>query len=66
LVIVTFDRDLCNKVIRGNCRCLHVRPSERTARQRLANAYLEIVTLFDQDCALVALASDGSVHGWSS
>jgi hypothetical protein len=53
-------------VIRGNCRCLHVRPSERTARQRLANAYLEIVTLFDQDCALVALASDGSVHGWSS
>jgi hypothetical protein len=65
LVIVTFDRDLCNKVIRGNCRCLHVRTPEKTARQRLADGYSQIVALFDQGCALVTLVSDGSVSSWA-
>jgi predicted nuclease of predicted toxin-antitoxin system len=64
LVIVTFDRDLRDKVLRGRCRCLHVRPPERTARQRLADAYDEIVQLFSVGrYELVTLAREGRVDG---
>ena len=46
LIVVTFDKDLRDKVRRGGCRCLQVRPPERTARNRMAAAYHEIVSLF--------------------
>jgi hypothetical protein len=59
-VIVTFDNDLRDKVLRGRCRCLHLRPPERTARQRVAAAYDEISSLFvDQEAALVVLSREG-------
>jgi hypothetical protein len=61
LVVVTFDRHLRDKTRRGGCRCLHVRPPERSARERLAGAYDEVIRLFTEDtCELVTLAADGS------
>ncbi len=63
LVVVTFDKDLRDSALRGRCRCLHIRPPERTARQRLADAHAVIVHCFlAQACELATLASDGCVQ----
>jgi hypothetical protein len=61
LIIVTFDKDLRDKVLRGRCRCLHIRSPERTARQRLAAAYERILALLQNPrCELVTLTRDGA------
>jgi hypothetical protein len=63
LIVITFDKHLRDKLRRGGCRCLHVRPPERTARNRMAGAYEEMVKLFgEENCQLVTLAGDGSVN----
>ena len=62
LVVVTFDRDLRDKTLRGGCRCLQIRPPERTARDRLAAAYAAVADCFGRhNRPFVALARDGSV-----
>jgi predicted nuclease of predicted toxin-antitoxin system len=60
LVIVTFDRDLRDKSLRGGCACLQVRPPERTARDRLAAAFGQIVELLYRGDLLVVLQPDGT------
>ena len=66
LVIVTFDNDLRDKVVRGECRCLHMRPPERTARQRLADVHEQVVALFVlQRASLVVIERDGSASNQS-
>lgn len=59
LVIVTFDPDFRSSAYRKGARCLHIRPPERTARQRLARHYRETVALFWQGASLVTLPADG-------
>lgn len=62
LVVVTFDKDLRDKTRRGGCRCLHIRPPERSARERLAVAYDAMIQLLAEgSCELVTLAADGKV-----
>ena len=54
--VVTFDRDLRDKSLRGGCRCLQIRPPERTARDRLAAAYASVLDCFGrQNRPLVVL-----------
>ena len=62
LVLVTFDPDLRNKALRGQCQVLHVRTPERTARQRLADAMDVIVARLNLGHRLVSLRRDGSVE----
>lgn len=61
-VLVTFDPDLRNKALRGQCQVLHVRTPERTARQRLADAMDAIVARLNLGHRLVTLKRDGSVE----
>lgn len=64
LIIVTFDRDLQSKAWRANCRCLHLRGRERTARRRLAAAYDEVIRLFQQEASrLVTVTAAGTAVG---
>jgi Domain of unknown function (DUF5615) len=63
LVVVTFDRDLRDKSLRGGCACLQVRPPERTARDRLAAAYAKVVDLLCRGNPFVVLQPDGTVSG---
>jgi predicted nuclease of predicted toxin-antitoxin system len=60
LVIVTFDPDFRSSVRRKGARCLHVSPPERTARERLAARYREVVTLLWQGARLVTLPAEGA------
>ena len=59
LVVVTFDIDFRNTLRRRGCRCLHIRPPERTARDRLAARYEEVIELLAQGERLVTLPNDG-------
>jgi predicted nuclease of predicted toxin-antitoxin system len=62
LVVVTFDRDLRDKSLRGGRKCLHIRPPERTARDRIAAAYATVADCFArQSRPLVTVRRDGSV-----
>ena len=62
LAVVTFDRDLRDKSLRGGCNCLHIRPPERTARDRVAAAYASIVDCFGrQNRPLTTLRPNGTV-----
>ena len=65
LVVVTFDRDFRSAVVRGGCRCLHILPPERSARQRLAAHYSETIRLLFGAARLVSLPSDGPPQGQS-
>jgi len=63
LTVVTFDRDLRDKSLRGGCKCLHIRPPERTARDRVAAAYAAIVDCFGgQNRPLTTVRPDGTVE----
>ena len=59
LVIVTFDPDFRSSIRRKGARCVHIRPPERTARQRLADNYREVVTLIWEGAQLVTLPTQG-------
>jgi len=59
LVIVTFDTDFRSAARRKGARCLHIRPPERTARERLREHYREIVDLIWDGADLVTLPPDG-------
>ena len=63
LAVVTFDKDLRDKSLRGGCKCLHIRPPERTARDRIATAYTEIVDCFgQQNRPLTIVRRNGTVE----
>lgn len=59
LVIVTFDNDLRRSAVRREARCLHIRGRERTARDRLAAHYRDVVALLWQGELLVTLPRAG-------
>jgi predicted nuclease of predicted toxin-antitoxin system len=59
LVIVTFDPDFRSSVRRKGARCLHIRPPERTARQRLRTQYRAVVDHFWGGALLVTLPREG-------
>lgn len=59
LVVVTFDPDLRDKAVRGNCPVLHIRPPERTARARVAKHYRAIVEMVGEGHRLVTLPGTG-------
>ena len=63
LVIVTFDPDFRSSLRRRGARCLYIRPPERTARERLAERYREVVRLLWSGQALVTLPPDGPPFG---
>ena len=58
LVIVTFDPDFRKAIKRRGGRCLHVRPPERTARERLATYYREVIGFFADRARLVTLPAN--------
>jgi hypothetical protein len=59
LVVVSFDPDI-RRVVRGcGARCLHIHPPERTARERLARYYREVIEHFDHRAHLVTLPKGG-------
>lgn len=60
LVIVTFDPDFRRAIRRRGGRCLHVRPPERTARNRLREHYREVAGMFVAHARLVTLPARGS------
>lgn len=62
LAVFTFDRDLRDKSLRGGCRCLHIRPPERTARDRLAQAYGAVIDCFERNRPYVRLTREGNVE----
>jgi predicted nuclease of predicted toxin-antitoxin system len=59
LVIVTFDRDFRNSMVRRGCRCLHIEGAERSARPRLTEHYLSVVDLFYAGKRDVILPAEG-------
>jgi predicted nuclease of predicted toxin-antitoxin system len=61
LVVVTFDPDFRAAIRRrGEGRCLHIHAPERTARERVAEHYHEIVRLFEEERArIVTLPANG-------
>ena len=59
LVLVTFDPDLRDSGIRGNCPVLHIRHPERTARARVAKHYRAIAAMVGEGHALVTLPGTG-------
>jgi predicted nuclease of predicted toxin-antitoxin system len=61
LVILTFDPDLRSSSLRGGCQCLHIRPRESTARERLKARYAEVVQLLTTGCKLVTIHPKGDV-----
>ncbi len=65
LVVVTFDRDFRSAVLRSGCRCLHILPPERSARQRLTAHYRETIRLLSGTARLVSLPADGPPQGGS-
>jgi predicted nuclease of predicted toxin-antitoxin system len=58
LVIVTFDPDFRSSARRKGARCLHIRPPERTARERMRTYYREVVALFWDGARLVTLPAN--------
>jgi predicted nuclease of predicted toxin-antitoxin system len=63
LVVVTFDRDFRNALVRRGCRCLHIEGQERTARRRLADHYRSVVDLFYNGKREVVLPANGPARG---
>jgi predicted nuclease of predicted toxin-antitoxin system len=61
LVLVTFDADLRDKALRGQCQVLHVRTPERTARDRLAQRMDDVAARLLRGHSLVTLLRDGRV-----
>ena len=61
MVVVTFDPDFRRTIRRrGEGRCLHIHHPERTARDRVARCYPEIIELFEgQRARIVTLPADG-------
>jgi predicted nuclease of predicted toxin-antitoxin system len=59
LVIVTFDRDFRSSARRKHARCVHIHPPERTAKDRVARHYREVVRLIWSGAELVTLPADG-------
>lgn len=61
LIVVTFDRDLRDKSLRGGCQCLWIRHDEVTAKYRVADGYREICKLLQGRRPLVVVHPDGRV-----
>lgn len=59
LVLVTFDPDLRDSGLRGNCSVLPIRPPERTARARVAQHYRSIIEMVGEGHRLVTLPGTG-------
>lgn len=60
LVVVTFDLDFRDSVLRAGCRCLCIRTPELTARERLTAQYNEVVQLLASGARLVTLPAKGA------
>jgi predicted nuclease of predicted toxin-antitoxin system len=60
LVIVTFDLDFRDSVLRAGCPCLCIRGRELTARQRLAAEYKHVVQLLTAGAPLVTVPDKGA------
>lgn len=59
LVIVTFEPDFRRRARQGGPACLHIRTPERTARERLADHYREVMEHFKDHARLVTLPRSG-------
>ena len=59
LVVVTFDADLRNRVLRQASRCLFIRGPERTARERVREYYDEVTALLWEGHPLVTIPRSG-------
>jgi predicted nuclease of predicted toxin-antitoxin system len=72
LVIVTFDSDFRHASQPHGCRCLLIKPFELTARERFAQHYREVISLFATGSRFVVLPARGrpypesSAHGQAS
>jgi predicted nuclease of predicted toxin-antitoxin system len=61
LIIVTFDPDLRDSSLRGGCQCLHIRPRESTARERLKGCYADVVAALRAGSKLVTIDAKGAL-----
>lgn len=59
LVMVTFDTDLRSATRRRGGRCLHIRPPELTAVERLREHFNAVINLLQAGNPLVTLPSSG-------
>ena len=59
LIVVTFDLDFRDAVLRAGCRCLCIRTPELTARERLAVQYSEILRIFVDGGRLATIPQRG-------
>jgi predicted nuclease of predicted toxin-antitoxin system len=60
LVIVTFDLDFRDSVLRAGCPCLCIRGRELTAKERLASQYRDVVQLLTAGARLVTRPAKGA------
>jgi predicted nuclease of predicted toxin-antitoxin system len=60
LVVVTFDLDFRDAVLRAGCRCLCIRAPELTARERLAAQYDDVIQLLLNGAHLATLPARGA------
>ena len=61
LILITFDADLRDKALRGECRVLHIKTPERSARDRLGAVVDEVIGHFAGGSRLVTIRRNGSV-----
>jgi predicted nuclease of predicted toxin-antitoxin system len=59
LIVVTFDLDFRDAVLRAGCRCLCIRTPELTARERLAAHYDSVVRILAQGSRLATVPARG-------
>lgn len=61
LVVLTFDPHFRSSVLRRGAHCLHIHPREATARERLKNAYADVLNHLQAGCHLVTIDPKGRV-----
>jgi predicted nuclease of predicted toxin-antitoxin system len=59
LIVVTFDLDFRDAVLRAGCRCLCIRTPELTARERLAVQYDTVMQIFIHGARLATIPTRG-------
>ena len=59
LVMVTFDADMRDRVLRQDAQCLFIRGPERTARERVRDHYEQVIALLGEWHPLVTIPGKG-------
>jgi predicted nuclease of predicted toxin-antitoxin system len=59
LIVVTFDLDFRDAVLRAGCRCLCIRTPELSARERLAAQYKPVTRILREGGRLATVPAQG-------